>query len=196
MRQNILQIEKQILPIDMDIDDENENNEAIINSESDLVQSQIPVPPRISQIFNQSLTPASLPEDLNSALNMLFPCNEPSSVMPSMNTPINHQVHNPLLHQQNFNVSYDMANNLSISPERKKKKNAPSQRKRRHMKKVLGKEEESTKDDYDDNDKSEATIYHGPIEEGSIRKSNGNESEGDELAMLGIDAEDMAAQYY
>lgn len=184
----------------MDIDDDNENNDAILSAETDSVETQsntIQSGNQMHQIYNQPHT-NTLPQDLSTALNMIFPCKEPSSVMPSLNTSINPQIHNPLMHQH-FNMSYDIINNSNISPERKKKKNAPSQRKRRHMKKIMGKEEDCTKDDYDDDDddnKSDGPIIQGPKEEDKARKLNGNESEGDELAMLGIDAEDMAAQYY
>lgn len=189
----------------MDIDDDNENNDAIFSAETDIVdeaQTQLnSMHPgnQMHQIYNQPQATNTLPQDLSTALNMIFPCNEVPPVVSSINTPINNpQVHNPLIHQH-FNMTYDITNNSNISPERKKKKNAPSQRKRRHMKKIMGKEEECTKDEYDDDDdddeKSEVSITQ-LLKEENIRKSNGNESEGDELAMLGIDAEDMAAQYF
>jgi len=182
----------------MDIDDDNENTNAIVSSETDLVETQLNHSQSVNQIhqmYGQPPTTNTLPQDLSTALNMIFPCSE-SSVVSSLNSPINPQVHNPLIHQH-FTMSYGVTNNLSISPERKKKKNAPSQRKRRHMKKIMGKEEELTKDEFDedDDDKLEVPIIEGPKEENN-RKSNGNESDGDELAMLGIDAGDMAAQYY
>lgn len=183
----------------MDIDDENENNDVILSAETGSVDTQLnPIQSgnQIHQMYNQSHTTNILPQDLSTALNMIFPCNEPS-VVPTINPSINPQMNNPLIHQH-FNVSYDVTNNSSISPERKKKKNAPSQRKRRHLKKVMVQEDDSTKDEYDDDDdddKPEVPVIQGPKEENK-RKSNGNESEGDELAMLGIDAEDMAAQYY
>lgn len=186
----------------MDIDDDNENNDAIVSPETDSIETQFNHSQQsgnqIHQMYsqpNQPHTTNTLPQDLSTALNIIFPCSEASSVVHSINTPIN-QVHNPLIHQH-YNMSYGVTNNLNISPERKKKKNAPSQRKRRHMKKVMGKEEEPTKEEYDedDDDKLEVPIIQGPKEE-NIKKSNGNESDGDELAMLGIDAEDMAAQYY
>lgn len=184
----------------MDIDDDTENNDSIFNAETNSVESQlntIQSGNQMQQIYNQPHATNTLPQDLSTALNMIFPCSEASSVIPSINPPINPEVHNPLIQHQ-FN--YDVVNNVNVLPERKKKKNAPSQRKRRHMKKTMGKEEESNKDydddDYDDDDnKSEVPTIQGPKEE-YIRKSNSNESEGDELAMLGIDAEDMAAQYY
>lgn len=174
----------------MDIDDDNENNTilSLVTDSTDTHLNSIQAGNQMHQIYNQPHTNL-LPQDLSTALNMIFPCNESS-----VNASINPQVHNPLINQH-FNISYDIANNSNLhSPERKKKKNAPSQRKRRHMKKIMGKED-STKDEDDEDDNSEAPIIQGPREE-NIRKSNGNESEGDELAMLGIDAEDMAAQYY
>jgi len=186
----------------MDIDEDNENNDSFLSTETQLNSIQ----PRnqIHQMYNQQPhTTNTLPQDLNTALNMIFPCNEVSSVVPPINQSINPQIHNPLVHQH-FNMSYDITNNSNVSPERKKKKNAPSQRKRRHLKKVMG-QEEPNKDDYDDgddddeddyNEKTKASLIQGPKEEENNRESNGNESEGDELAMLGIDAEDMAAQYY
>lgn len=176
----------------MDIDDDNENN-TILSAVTDTVETQlnsIQAGNQMHQMYIQQPHTNLLPQDLSTALNMLFPCNEASSV----NTSTNPQVHNPLIHQH-FNMSYDATNNSNLnSPERKKKKNAPSQRKRRHMKKIMEKED-LIKDEYEEDENSEATIIQGPKEE-HIRKSNGNESEGDELAMLGIDAEDMAAQYY
>lgn len=183
----------------MDIDDDNENdNDAIVSAGINLVETQLnPVQSgnQMQQVYNQPHTPNTLPQDLSTALNMIFPCNEESSIVPSGNTPINSQVQSQLIHQH-FNMSYDLISNSSISPERKKKKNAPSQRKRRHLKKIMGKEEESIRDEFDDDDdKSEVPVIQGP-KQVNIMKSNGNESEGDELAMLGIDAEDMAAQYY
>lgn len=185
----------------MDIDDDNENdNDAIVNADINLVETQLnslQSGNQMQQVYNQPHTPNVLPQDLSTALNMIFPCNEESSsIVPSVNTSINSQVQSQLI-QQHFNMSYDLINNPSISPERKKKKNAPSQRKRRHLKKIMGKEEESVRDEFDDDDddKSEIPVIQGPKQE-NIKKSNGNESEGDELAMLGIDAEDMAAQYY
>jgi len=193
-------MEKQVIPIDMDIDDDNENNDFILNAETDLVETQSnSLQPRnqIHQMYNEELhNTNTLPQDLSTALNMIFPCNEASSVGPPINPSLNTQIHNPLMHQH-FNMSYDITNNLNISPERKKKKNAPSQRKRRHLKKVMG-QEECIKDGYDDDDDEDQKIKGMIIQEPkeNNRKSNGNESEGDELAMLGIDAEDMAAQYY
>jgi len=183
----------------MDIDDENENNDGIVCSETDSIEKQLNHSQsgnQIHQMYTQPHSTNTLPQDLSTALNMIFPCNEASSVVPSINTSINSQVQNPLSHQH-YNTPYGITNNLNISPERKKKKNAPSQRKRRHMKKIMGKEGELTKDEYDDDDddKLEDPIIQGPKEEIN-KKSNGNESDGDELAMLGIDAEDMAAQYY
>lgn len=178
----------------MDIDDD-ENNDAILSTETDSVETKLnPLQPgnQMHQMYNQPHTTNTLPQDLSTALNMIFPCSEVSSVVPSINTTINPQGHNPLIHQQ-FNMPYDVTNNPSISPDRKKKKNAPSQRKRRHMKKIMEKEE-STNNECDD-DGGSVSIIQGPKEE-DMRNSNGNESEGDELAMLGIDAEDMAAQYY
>lgn len=178
----------------MDIDDDNENNEAILTAETNSVErqlAQVQSGNQVHPMYNQSPSTNALPQDLNTALNMIFPCSEASSVMPSINTPMN-QVTNPLVHQH-FNMSYDVPSNLNVSPERKKKKNAPSQRKRRHLKKIMGKEDESAKDE-DDDDKVDVTIIQGSRD--NIKKTNGNESEGDELAMLGIDAEDMAAQYY
>lgn len=177
----------------MDIDDDNENNDAILSTESESVEINLNSlqPGNQMHLYNQSHT-SGLPQDLSTALNMIFPCSEASSVVPPINTTLNPQVHNPLIHQH-FNMPYDMTNNLSISPDRKKKKNAPSQRKRRHMKKIMEKEE-SAKGECDTGDKS-VPIIQGPREE-EIKNSNGNESEGDELAMLGIDAEDMAAQFY
>jgi len=180
----------------MDIDDDNENNDGIVNSETDSIETQLNRSQsgnQIHQMYSQPQphTTNTLPQDLSTALNMIFPCSEASSVVPSINTPINPQVHNPLIHQH-YNMPYGVTNNLSISPERKKKKNAPSQRKRRHMKKIMGKEGEVNEED---DDKFEDPIIQGPKEENN-KKSNGNESDGDELAMLGIDAEDMAAQYY
>jgi len=197
-------MEKQVIPIDMDIDEDNENNDSILSAETQLNSIQ----PRnqIHQMYNQQPhTTNTLPQDLSTALNMIFPCNEVSSVLP-INQSLNPQIHNPLVHQH-FNMSYDITTNSSASPERKKKKNAPSQRKRRHLKKVMGQEElikgddDDNDDDYDDdeddyNEKTKPSIIQLPKEEENNRKSNGNESEGDELAMLGIDAEDMAAQYY
>lgn len=173
----------------MDIDDDNENNTILSSTDSTEVQlNSMQTGNQMHQIYNQPHSNI-LPQDLSTALNMIFPCNETS-----VNTSINSQIHNPLINQH-FNMSYDVTNNSNLnSPERKKKKNAPSQRKRRHMKKIMGKED-SNKDEYDEDDNSETPIIQGPKEE-TIRKSNGNESEGDELAMLGIDAEDMAAQYY
>lgn len=179
----------------MDIDDDNDNNDAILNTETESIEiklNPLQLGNQMHQIFNQPHTSTTLPQDLSTALNMIFPCTEASSVMPSINTTLNPQVHNPLIHQH-FNMTYDITNNSSISPDRKKKKNAPSQRKRRHMKKIMEKEE-SAKGGGDTDDNS-TLIIQGPREE-EIRNSNGNESEGDELAMLGIDAEDMAAQYY
>jgi len=196
---NEKKIEKQLLPIDMDIDDDNENNEAILRADTDSVETQLnPLQPgnHIHQMYNQPppQTTNTLPQDLSTALNMIFPCNEASSAIPPINTSVNPHVHNSLIHQQ-FNMSYDVTNNSCISPERKKKKNAPSQRKRRHMKKIMEKEDELIKDDYDDDDEKLEVPIQGPNEENN-KKSNDNESEGDELAMLGIDAGDMAAQYY
>lgn len=179
----------------MDIDDDNENNDAILSVETDLVETQLNRSQSGNQMYGQPHTTNALPQDFNTALNMIFPCSEPSSVIPSINTSIDPKVHNSLIHPH-FNMPYGITNNSSISPERKKKKNAPSQRKRRHMKKIMGKEGEPTKDEYDDDDDElESPIIQGPKEEYN-RKSNGNGSDGDELAMLGIDAEDMAAQYY
>lgn len=172
----------------MDIDDENENNESILSTETKIAERQLPPENSMHQMYSQSThTTNALPQDLNTALNMIFPSNETCSVGPSINPSVNSQVVNPMMHQH-LNMPYDVTNNLSISPERKKKKNAPSQRKRRHLKKIMGKED-------DDDDKLDLSIIQGPKVE-NTRKSNGNESEGDELAMLGIDAEDMAAQYY
>lgn len=179
----------------MDIDDDNENNEAILSTETSSVQTlltHVQSGNQVHQMYNQSpSTTNALPQDLNTALNMIFPCNEPSAVVPSINTPMN-QINNPIVHQH-FNMSYDVSSNIGISSERKKKKNAPSQRKRRHLKKVMEKNESVNNED-DDDDKVDVEIIQGPKD--NIRKTNGNESEGDELAMLGIDAEDMAAQYY
>lgn len=187
----------------MDIDDENENNDGIFSSETNSVVSQlntIQSGNQMQQMYNQPHT-NTLPQDLNTALNMIFPCSETSAV-PSINSSINPEVHNTLIHHP-FNVTYDLVNNVNILPEKKKKKNAPSQRKRRHMKKIMEKEEfnkdndEDDEDDDDDDDDNKLKIptIQGPKEK-YLRKSNSNESEGDELAMLGIDAEDMAAQYY
>jgi len=119
----------------MDIDDDNENNEAILRADTDSVETQLnPLQPgnHIHQMYNQPppQTTNTLPQDLSTALNMIFPCNEASSAIPPINTSVNPHVHNSLIHQQ-FNMSYDVTNNSCISPERKKKKNAPSQRKRR-----------------------------------------------------------------
>lgn len=177
----------------MDIDDD-DNNDAILSTESESVEIKLnPLQPgnQMHQMYNQSHASTALPQDLSTALNMIFPCSE-ASIVPSINTTLNPQIHNPLIHQH-FNMPYDIPNNSSNSPDRKKKKNAPSQRKRRHMKKIMEKEE-SAKGECDNDDNS-VQIIQGPREE-EIRNSNGNESEGDELAMLGIDAEDMAAQFY
>ncbi|XP_050521073.1 uncharacterized protein LOC126894246 isoform X2 [Daktulosphaira vitifoliae] len=193
---NEKKIEKQTLPIDMDIDDENEYDEMILSAKTNFFQPQLNIDlPRNEVLHNFNLPhTSSLPQDLNAALNMIFPCNEPT-IGTCVSVPVNIQ-NNNLMDPQNICIYPEMNRMLNSSPERKKKKNAPSQRKRRHMKKNMGKDDEYNKNEEEEVDDKLDELISSVSRKDNINKSNGNESEGDELAMLGIDVEDMAAQYY